>query len=596
MNLYAGKVLKVDLTVKRIWEESLNEKFVRDFWGGWGLAGRYFCEEASPQLDPFSPGNAIVIMTGVLCGTLAPLTSRLCLVSKSPHTGTILESNVGGAFGPEMKFAGYDGLILIGRSEKPVYLQIENDRVELKEADRLKGKGIFETDQILKGALGSPEAKTLAIGPAGENLVPYACVGSEAYRQMGRGGTGALFGSKNLKGIVCRGKGGVEVADLKLFRERVRHYMETSLLTGDNLWANTEGTSLLVRVTNELGIHPTRNFTRGANEKHPFLDAEAVKKAKLGDRACASCPLACGKFTRINGVELEGPEYETLCLAGSNCGINDLEQVMRFNRLCDDFGLDTISCGNTLALAMEMTEKGRHHFGLRFGEPEDYLKVVSEIATGSTERGIQLSWGAKRLAEKYRAQDLSAEIKGLECPAYEPRGNYGMGLAYATSERGACHLRAFTIFEKDPFDLDALVRAVIQGQNSNAIKWSMGICDFWGTVDTEIMADLLTAGLGHGVQAVDLEKAGERIWNLTRLFNLQAGFTAAEDSLPPKMMKQALQEGPHQGRVFSAEDFEAMKRSYYSLRGWDEDGRPTPEKLKELGLEQLSFSRRGDLP
>lgn len=596
MNLYAGQVLRVDLTGKKITPQPLRPEFVAEYWGGWGLAGRYFWEEAPPQGDPLQPENPIVIMTGPLCGTLAPLTSRLCLVSKSPHTGTILESNVGGAFGPEMKFAGYDGLILTGRADSPVYLQIEDDRVELRDAGGLRGKGIFETDRLLKKALGSPEAKTLAIGPAGENLLPYACVGSESYRQMGRGGTGALFGSKNLKGIVCRGKGGVEVADLKLFRERVRHYMETSLLTGDNLWANTDGTSLLVRVTNELGIHPTRNFTLGTNEKYQSLDAEAIKKAKQGDRACASCPLACGKFTRINGVELEGPEYETLCLAGSNCGINDLEQVMRFNRLCDDFGLDTISCGNSIALAMEMTERGLHHFGLRFGEPEDYLKVVSEIATGSTERGIQLSWGARRLAERYRAQDLSAEVKGLECPAYEPRGNYGMGLAYATSERGACHLRAFTIFEKDPFDLDGLMQAVIRGQNSNAAKWSMCICDFWGTVDTGIMADLLTAGLGRGVQAGDLDKAGERIWNLTRLFNLRAGFTAAEDTLPLKMMTQPLQKGPHEGRVFSSEDFEAMKRNYYSLRGWDGGGRPTPEKLKELGLEQLSLPRRGDLP
>lgn len=587
MNLYLGKVLKVDLTQKRISTESLNQSFVRDYWGGWGLALRYFWDEVSPKVDPISPENAIVIMTGPLCGTLAPMTSRLCLVSKSPHTGTIMETNVGGAFGPELKFAGYDGIIITGRSDSLVYLSIENNKVGLEEAVTLKGKGIFETDTMLKKAMGSPEAKTLAIGPAGENLVTYAIIGSEAYRQMGRGGAGALFGSKNLKAIVCRGSGGVQVADMKAFMERASHYQENNLLTDDNLWANTDGTPFLVAETNEMGIHPTRNFTLGVNERQSSLDAEVIKKAKLGDRACASCPLACGKFTRVNGAEVEGPEYETLCLAGSNCEINDLEQVIRFNRLCDDFGLDTISCGNTIALAMDMTESGYHHFGLHFGKPKEYLEVVSEIATLSTERGRDLALGAKKLAEKYNAQGLSAEVKGMELPAYEPRGNYGMGLAYATSERGACHLRAFTVFEKDPFDMEALVQCVIQGQNSNTIKWSMCFCDFWGTVDTSIMADLLSAGLGEEVKVEDLDRAGERIWNLTRLFNLQAGFTAADDTLPQKIMTQALQNGPHKGRVFSAEDFEAMKQNYYFLRGWDEGGNPSREKLEELGLNQL---------
>lgn len=587
MNLYAGKVLKIDLSKKTITAESLNRQFLKDYFGGWGLALRYFWDEVAPTVEPLSPNNAIVIMTGPLCGTLAPMTSRLCLVSKSPHTGTIMESNVGGAFGPELKFAGYDGIIITGRSDSLVYLLIEDEKVSLEDAVALKGKGIFQTDSLLKKAIGSSEAKTLAIGPAGENLVTYACIGSDAYRQMGRGGGGALFGSKNLKGIVCRGSGGVQAADMKAFMERVSHYKETNLFTNDNLWANTDGTPLLVGITNEMGIHPTRNFTLGVNERRSSLDSKAIQKAKLGDRACASCPLACGNFTRINRAEVEGPEYETLCLTGSNCEVNDLEQVIRLNRLCDDFGLDTISYGNIIALAMEMTESGYHNFGLHFGKPKGYLKVVSEIATLSTERGKDLALGAKKLAEKYNAKGLSTEVKGMEFPAYEPRGNYGMGLAYATSERGACHLRAFTIFEKDPFDMQALVRCVIQQQDSNAIKWSMCFCDFWGTVDRSIMADLLSAGLGEEVRAEDLGKAGERIWNLARLFNLRAGFTAADDTLPQKLMTQTLQNGPHKGRVFTAEDFAAMKRNYYLLRGWDEGGQPTRGKLEELDLGQL---------
>jgi len=586
MNLYAGQVLRVDLSKGEVAKEPLREEWLKDYWGCWGLAVKYFCELVPPATDPFSPANALVIMTGPLTGTLAPTSARFGLVSKSAHTGTIFEANMGGAFGPELKFAGYDGIIITGRADALVYFRIKDGEVSLEDASAMKGQGIFATEARLKAAVGS-EAKVLAIGPAGENLITFACVGSEAYRQMGRGGAGALFGSKNLKGIVCQGTGGVRVADLEAFRRKTTHWKQTSLLTEDNLWAKSDGTPILVDVTNEIGLHPTRNFSLGVNEGHAAIGPEAVRQAKLADRACAACPLGCGKFTHINGAEVEGPEYETLCLAGSNCQMNDLEQVIRFNRLCDDLGLDTISAGNTIGLAMDLTESGRRDFGLRFGQAEDYLAVVSEMANLSTARGKDLALGARKLAEKYEAQDLSTEIKGSEFPAYDPRGNYGMGLAYATSERGACHLRAFTIFASDHFNIEALAQDVVNGQNLNAIKWSMCFCDFWGTVNTEIMADLLTAGLGRPVTAEELDRAGERIWNLTRLYNLKAGFTGADDRLPRKIMEQKLGNGPNEGRVFSKEDFARMLQIYYQLRGWDAAGVPTKEKLAELGLQPL---------
>ena len=444
MNLYAGKMLIVNLTEQEVSIEPLRQEWVRDYRGCWGLALRYYWEHVTPSVEPLSLENVIVIMTGPFGGTLIPMSGRFCLVSKSPHTGTVFESNAGGAFGPELKLAGYDGIIIKGKAESLCHLQIMNDKVTIENGEALTGKGIFETERLLKESIGSPEAKTLAIGPAGENCGTYACVGTESYRQLGRGGTGALFGSKNLKGVVCRGTGGVSVVDLPIFLKKVKQYKEKNLLTDDNLWAKTDGTPVLVDVTNEMGIHPTRNFTDGVNDNKHNLNSDAIQAAKLSDRACTSCPMACGKFTHINGAEVEGPEYETLCLAGSNCEVNDLEQVILFNRLCDDLGLDTISCGNTIGLAMELTEKGYHDFGLKFGDSKDYIEVVSEIATLSTDRGKDLAGGVKKLAEKYRAQDLTAEIKGMELPAYDPRGHYGMGLAYATRERGACHLRADT--------------------------------------------------------------------------------------------------------------------------------------------------------
>jgi len=587
MNLYAGKVLVADLTKKKITSEPLNEEWLKDYWGAWGLAVRYYWSLTSPGVDPLSPDNPIVIMTGPFCGTLVPMTSRFCMVSKSLQTGTIFESNTGGAFGPELKFAGYDGIIVKGKATSPVYLKIHDKKVEIEDATALTGKGIFETEKLLKEAIGSAEAKTLAIGPAGENLVGYACVGTESYRQMGRAGGGALFGTKNLKGIVCRGSGGIQVADMKTFREKISRYKAENLMVDDNLWAKTDGTAVLMDAVNDLGGHPTHNFTSGMNEEIVAINADAIKEAKVADRACSSCPMACGKFTHINGAEVEGPEYETLCLGGSNCEINDLEQIIQFNRQCDDLGLDTISCGNTIGLAMEMEEKGKKRFGLRFGDPKGYLEVIHEIATLSTERGKDLSLGTRRLAEKYHAPDMALQIKGLEFPAYEPRSNYGMGLAYATSERGACHMRAFTMFVDDPFDLEALSRMVVDGQNFNCIKWSMCFCDFWATITPEIMSDLLSTALGYLVTPEQLVKAGEKIWNLIRLFNVQAGFAAKDDILPERIMNAPLGNGPHAGNVFKEEDFIKARSFYYQLRGWDENGVPSREKLAELGLQTI---------
>lgn len=583
MNLYKGKMLFVDLSEKKVTVKDLKQEWLRDYWGGWGLALRYYIDLVDPKIDPMSRENPIIIMTGPLTGTLMPLSSRLCMVSKSPKTGTIFESNAGGAFGPELKFAGYDGIVITGQSNDLVYLLIQDGDISIEGAEDLRGKGVFETEEALKEKHGM-DVKTMTIGPAGENKILFSCVGLEGYRQFGRGGTGALFGNKNLKGIVCKGTGGVKVANMGSFLQKIREHMENNLLTEDNLWAKSDGTSILVGATNELGLHPTKNFTLGVNDQHENIGAEAVRNVKVSDRACSSCVMACGKFTSVDGIEVEGPEYETLVLGGSNCGINDLGSIIYFNRLCDDLGLDTISTGNLIGLAMDMTEKGRQDFKVKFGDSEEYLKITKEIATLSTERGRILSSGAKEMQKKYDCEDMITEVKGLEYPGYEPRGNYGMGLAYATSERGACHLRAFTIFTDEPFNLEVMAKEVIDGQNFNAIKWSMSICDFWGTINVEILADVLTVGLGENVSPDELKTAGERIWNLTRLFNVQAGFTNKEDYLPRKIMEQPLGNGPHAGKVFGKEEFDKMLKFYYRQRGWDEKGIPEESKIQELNL------------
>ncbi|MFO7749450.1 MAG: putrescine aminotransferase [Desulfobacteraceae bacterium] len=581
--LYTGQMLHVDLTKKEIQSRGIPKQLREQYIGGWGLATKYLYDTVDPKVDPLSQDNAVVIMTGPVCGTLVPTSSRTCLVSKSPKTNTIFESNIGGSFGPELKFAGYDGILITGKADTPVYLRIENNSVTLEDAGELAGKGIFETENWLKNKI-NPETKTLAIGPAGEHLLEFACIGSESYRQMGRGGAGSLFGSKNLKAIACRGTGGVQVNEIGSFYEKVAEHTENNLLTEDNMWAKTHGTALLVDVTNEMGIHPTRNFTKGVNAGRQNLNSDAIDDVKIGDRSCASCPMGCGKFTAINGTRIEGPEYETLCLGGSNCEINDLETVMKFNRLCDDYGLDTMSTGNIIGLAMDITESGVHDYGIKFGDSTEFLSLIQEIATLSTERGKALALGAGKLAAKHKVEDKAAHAKNLEMPAYDPRGNYGMALGYATSERGACHLRSYTLFEEEPFKVKEMSRAVMDNQNLNAVKFSVGLCDFWGTVDTAIMADFLTKGLGKKISAKDLNKAGERIWNLNKLFNLKAGLAREDDTISEKLLKKALENGPYESREFDLQAFEQMKGLLYRLRGWDDNGVPSDEKLSELDL------------
>lgn len=581
--MYAGHMLHVDLSRNDIQSKTIPKEIREQYIGGWGIATKYLYDTVDPKIDPLSADNALVIMTGPVCGTLVPTSARTCLVSKSPKTGTIFETNIGGSFGPELKFAGFDGIVITGKAKKPVYLRIENNRVTLEDASALVGKGIFETEEWLKDEV-DVEAKTLSIGPAGENLVEFACIGSESYRQMGRGGAGTLFGSKNLKAVVCRGTGGVQVNEIGSFYEKVVEHTENSLLTDENMWAKNQGTPILVDVTNEMGIHPTRNFTKGVSAGRQNLNADAIDDVKIGDRSCASCPMGCGKFTEINGTRLEGPEYETLCLGGSNCEISDLETVMKFNRVCDDYGIDTMSCGNIIGLAMDLTESGIHDYGIKFGNGDEMLSLVKEIATQSTPRGRDLALGAQKLAAKYHADDKAAYSKNLEMPAYDPRGNYGMALGFATSERGACHLRSFTIFEDEPFNIKLMSRAVMDKQNLNAVKFSVGLCDFWGNVDTIIMADFLTKGLGKKVSARDLDKAGERIWNLNRLFNLKAGFKSSDDVISSKLLNKVLENGPHEGRKFDIDALEQMKSLLYSLRGWDENGIPSEDKLSELDL------------
>jgi len=376
MNLYCNKVLIVDLTNKNIFQKDLNFDWVEKYFGGKGLGFRYLFDEINPNIDPLSPENVMIFIVGPLAGTLVPTTSRLALITKSPATGTILDSYIGGSIGAELKFAGFDAIIIRGKSKEPVNLIINNEHCELRDASEFWGRGIFETNKKIKETLRDETFKTLCIGPAGENLVKFSCIGSESYRHFGRGGCGAVMGSKKLKAIAIKGSKGVKVDNLGGLLKVMESTAYPDLFSNENLWVRDDGTPLVIDVTSEMGILPTYNFQKSDFKGAHKLNSESIKKLKKSDRACFSCPLACGNFTKAQQAQVEGPEYETLAMAGSNCGIEELETVIRFNEICDSLGLDTISTGNIIAYAMEMTERKIYNFDVRFGDEKNYMKKI----------------------------------------------------------------------------------------------------------------------------------------------------------------------------------------------------------------------------
>ena len=584
MEGYKNQVLRVDLSSKSFTTEPLNMEWAKKYIGGKGLGIKYLYEELAPGVDPLSPANKLILMTGPFTGTVVPCSGKLALISRSPATGTILDCSIGGHIAAELKFAGYDAFILEGKAPSPSYLYVENQRVEVRHAGELWGLGSHKTEDILREKYGE-DVKILTIGPAGENLLPMACISSEYYRQAGRGGIGAVMGSKNLKAVVVKGTLGVKTANMETILDRVQEIMREDTLSETTFWAYTDGTPMIVDLSQSTGILPTRNFQDGTFPGFTGINSDAMKAARAGKKACVSCGLGCGNFTRIGDEVVEGPEYETLALCGSNCGIDDLKAVIAFNKACDDLGLDTISAGNITALAMEMTEKGLHDFGLRFGEVESYLKVP-ELMAKKEGIGAELAVGARELAKRYGGQDFAMEVKGLEFPGYEPRGSWSMGLAYATADRGACHMRAWPVADEaygdlDPFTSEGKAELVIGLQHDHAVKFSTILGDF-GAVSLDTLAEVLSLVTGAEFTAAGLEKTGERVVNIARLFNQREGFNVKDDYLPARIFDHPLQSGATEGKVLPREDFEKMRSEFYALRGWQEDGSVGLEKQEDL--------------
>jgi aldehyde:ferredoxin oxidoreductase len=584
-----GKVLHVDLSAGKIETEPLDETYARLFLGGRGLGARMLWDLVGPEVDPLAPENVLVFCTGPLTATGYQTSNRFSVSTKSPLTGTVLDANSGGFWGVQLKRAGYDAVVVGGRAERPVWLEVTSEGAALHDAAGLWGKRVFETTETLGQR--KNRRSVLCIGPAGENLCRIAAIVNDRERALARGGPGAVMGSKNLKAVVAEGSGKPAVADeerLKFVRYESRKMLTASPITSQAL--PEFGTAVMLNVVNYFGALPTRNFRQSQFEGADRISGEALAEGYLvGKAACWSCPIACTRISKADGVEGEGPEYETAWAFGAQCGVDDLAAIIAANRACNDLGLDTISTGSTIACAMELGELGHVESDLRFGRADLLAPMVEDIAY---RRGLgdELAEGSRRFAEMHGAPELSMSVKGLELPAYDPRGMQGQGLLFATSNRGACHMRGNMLGLEilglpkliDRFQVQGKSSYVILHQDTAAAVDSLVVCKFANiAVGEEYFARALGAVTGLDYSTGDLVRAGERIWTLERLYNLREGFTAADDTLPPRLLEEPVAEGPSEGWVVK---LAPMLAEYYRARGWDEQGVPGRAKLEELDL------------
>ena len=614
---WTRKILRIDLTSGTCTAEALNMAWAADYLGQRGLATKYLSEEVDPTCDALGPDNKLIMTTGPLTGTMASTGGRYSVVTKSPLTGLVACSNSGGFIGAEMKNAGWDMIIFEGKSPEPVYLYVENDTAELRSAAGLWGKSVWETDELLHKTHQDPLLRVACIGRSAEQGCLYAAVVNDLHRAAGRSGVGTVMASKNLKAVAIRGTKGVgNVKDPKGFMDAVRagkQVLADNAVTGQGL--PTYGTQVLMNVINGIGAMPTRNMREVQFDGAHKISGEAMHEPRKSDgkpnlttnAGCFGCTIACGRISTVDrghfSVENKpeywgnsgGLEYEAAWALGSDTGVDDLDAITYVNFVCNEDGIDPISFGATVAAAMELFEEGAittadtGGIDLSFNRADTLVKLAELTAKGEG-FGKDIGLGSKRLCEKYGRPELSMTVKSQEFPAYDPRGIQGMGLAYATSNRGACHLRGYTVASEvlgitvktDPLATEGKAELVKAFQDATAAVDSSGLCVFttfaWSMENIAPQVDAAC----EGDWSVDkMLEVGERIWNLERDFNMRAGMTADQDTLPKRLLKDAANVGPAKGRV---NDLDKMLPEYYALRGWTADGQITPETRARFGL------------
>jgi len=591
-----NKVLNVNLTSGLTSEVVLDDLVLEKYIGGRGLGAKLFVDRVPVKADPLGPENCLVFTTGPVTGSQVPTSGRFACVTKSPLTGSLFYCNTGGSIGVHLKRCGTDGLIIEGVSEKPVYIVIDGETgVSVKDASGLWGLDTEQTYEKLKADEGA-KSHVLMIGPAGENQVLISAIMNDAGRAFGRGGVGAVMGSKKLKAVVVKnGNKKAEIHDdehLKLFVKQAFDKIKVAPVTRAAL--PLFGTSALVNVINDLGMLPVRNFQEGYDKESSKVSGESIRENIFQKQeGCYNCPINCGRMTKVGAMEGKGPEYETVWALGPNCGVFDLDKVTIANYWCNKLGIDTISAGATISCAMELQQKGLiDQPEIRFGNADILTPLVKMIASKEG-IGAEMSEGSKRFSRRYHSEDSSMQVKGLELPAYDPRGAMGHALGYATSNRGGCHLTgymaAMEIFAApkkiDRFSLGSKPDLLALKQNQAAMEDSLSVCKFVGyALGFDFQARFVSAITGVDLNIKRLVETGERVYNLERMYNVASGMARRDDSLPKRFLDTPLKEGLSKDHVVPLEQ---MLDSYYDVRQWSRDGIPTRKAVERLGLDDI---------
>ena len=600
-----GRLLDVDLTSGKTKDLPVSEDLFRKYLGGRGLGARLLFDLLPPNTTPLSPENVLLFMTGPLTGTHVTGSSKFVVVTKSPLTGGWCDSYSSGRISVELKKAGYDGMVIRGKSNHPCYLRIAEERIEIREADRLWGKDSFETEGLLKEMEKDASVGVSSIGPAGERLCRIACINSDLYRQAGRGGVGAVMGSKNLKAVVVKGDKEIHPYDRKRITSLNRNNYQLAQTSPVAQARMKYGTPLTLNVTHVGGILPTKNFQFGTWEKAlEKIDSVGVYKSHKTHKACLSCFIHCSLVTEVSegrykGITLEGPEYETLGMFGSNQLIDSLPFIMQANILCDKWGIDTIDTGNIIGFVMECFDRGlltpdqTGGVDIRFGDPDASLAAIEMLAFRKGFGDI-LAEGVRGVANYigHGSERFALQVKGMGFPAYEPRGAFGSGLSYAVSPRGACHRRAWPPAKEilgnyPPYTVEGKAEMVKGLYDENCVLHSLLVCDMpakFIPISLDGYSQYFEAATGEVYSKADFLNIADRIETLIRLFNNREGFTRDDDRLPYRTLHEPLPDGPAKGQFIGEENLQRMIDEYYELRGWDRSGIPKPETLKKYGL------------
>ena len=606
---YMNRFLFIDLSTKNIKFIPLSEKLKQNWIGGKGFGAYLLYTMLDQGTDPLSPSNLLMFMTGPLTGTIAPA-MRGCVVTKSPLTNGFLDSYFGGKFSPEIKYAGYDGIIIQGKADNPVYISIDNEKVMINDAKSVWGMDTLSANHFIKKQLKDDDFKVVTIGQAGENMIPYSIISCEYNRQAGRGGAGAVMGSKNLKAIAVKGTNTVKVNNKVGFKTACKTALNDLDKSEDINELKRAGTASAVEFSNNAGLLPHKNYKGGTFDKASKLAEKGqAKHLWLGDSGCLGCPIACSKMGAVRTGAYKGTgtvtdivEYESAGLMGSNLDISDIRAVAYLVKLCDLFGLDSMSTGSTIGFAMEACEKkiieSPEDVEIKFGSVKAAKYLICSIAEKKGKLGKLLSKGVKKASLELGdgSEKFAVQIKGMEAPAWGPRGASGMSLAIMTADRGACHQRAFPIAyevggekwqgkEFSPCSIEGKAQLVYALQNYAAGTDTLVKCDFGSFgIQSSTYVELLNFATGKTFQEDIFDTVGEKIWNITRLFNIREGLLLSDEKLPARFVNEPLLDGPFKGTLISKDDVSYMKKDYYSIRGWDENGIPTAKTLKMLEL------------